>query len=111
MPMTCQDLLVPGFLHSGPESFDALGKKRHTQQMERRLLVHVYEALRGQRVLETTASSAACPQPARWHLNKFWILVSVSVCWGQALYIGVPQGWHLWALQEREACLCSLLMF
>lgn len=33
------------------------------------------------------------------------ILVSVSVCWGQALYIGVPQEWHLWALQERSLSL------
>lgn len=41
MPMACQDLLAPGFLRSGPESFDTLGKKRHTQQMERRLLVLV----------------------------------------------------------------------
>lgn len=37
MPMACQDLLAPGFLQSGPESLDALGKKRHTQQMEKNL--------------------------------------------------------------------------
>lgn len=39
MSLACQDLLAPRFLHSGPESLDALGKKRHTQQMGKNLLV------------------------------------------------------------------------
>lgn len=35
MPMAWQDLLAPGFLQNGSKSLDALGKKRHTRQIEK----------------------------------------------------------------------------
>lgn len=80
MPMACQDMLAPRFLQNGSKSLDALGKKRHTRQTEKSVSPCFRE---GQRVLETTAPSAASPQPAWWDLKRFRIiLVSVSVCWG-----------------------------
>lgn len=94
MSLACQDLLAPGFLHSGPESLDALGKKRHTQQMEKNLLVHAAGSRGSRRASDTTVSLAG------WHLNRFRIGF-----WFQFRFAGgagpvyrCSWGWHLWAL-------------
>lgn len=87
MPVACQDLLAPGFLQNGPNSLDALGKKRHTQQMAKSLSVRVAGSTRGS--LKPQRPSCLL---AGWHPNGFGVLFQFQCQFagGQALYIGVP---------------------
>lgn len=104
---------VPEFLQSGPKSLGILGKKK-TQQMEERRLKSVSpvavpvapEGLKGPWNYGIPCRLKALPGLER---VQDLVLVSVSVCWGQALGIGVPLS-RICGPFKREALSSSLFL-